>query len=96
MNHPNRPFGDKHWYRLSTIYHLERTLDQVKVIPGRDIADKIREELYSSGLGYKLQFSWDSLGQSWSDPPPIRFHLLAAQSKDPTPLQPALQGLRLH
>ena len=57
MNHPDRPFGDKHWYRLSTIYHLERNLDQVKVITGRDIADEIREELYWSGLGYKLEFS---------------------------------------
>ena len=55
MDHPDRPFGDEDWYRLSAIYHLERNLDHLKRIPGDDIADEIREELYWSGLGYKLE-----------------------------------------
>ena len=46
MNHPDRPFGDKQWYRLSTIYYLDRNFDQVKLKPGRDPTDLIREELY--------------------------------------------------
>ena len=97
MNHPDRPFGDKRWYRLSTVYALDRTRDQVKTKPGRHSTDPYTEELYWSGLGYRLEFSWKIVGQSWSDPPPsIEFYLLAAQSKDPIRLQLFLQGLRLH
>ena len=83
INHPDRPFGDRQWYRLSTVYLLDQNLDQVEVISGCDSTDPYTEELDWSGLGYKLEFSWDSLGQRWRDPPPIKLHLLAAQSKDP-------------
>ena len=82
INHPDRPFGDRQWYRLSTVYRLDQNLDQVKAKPGRHSTSPSEEELYWSGLGYKLEFSWDSLGQRWSGPTPIKFHLLAAQSKD--------------
>ena len=90
MDHPDRPFGCKQWYRLSTVYVLDHNLDQVKRRPGRDSTDPYTEELYWSGLGYSLEFSWESLGQPRSDPPPVKFHLLAAQSKDPTRLQATL------
>ena len=97
MNHPDRPFGDKRWYRLSTVYVLDRTRDQLNTKPGRDVTDPYTEELYWSGLGYRLEFSWTTEGQSWSDPPPsIEFYLLAAQSKGPVRLLLFLQGLRLH
>lgn len=91
MNHPDRPFGDRRWYGLSTVYVLDRNLDQLKTEPGRRSTDPYEEELYWSGLEYSLHFSWKSVGQSWSDPPPpIKFYLLAAQSKGPTHLQPFL------
>lgn len=97
MNHPDRPFGDKRWYRLSTVYVLDRTDDQVKTNHRRSSTDPYTEELYWSGLEYKLAFSWTTVGQSWSDPPPsIEFYLLAAQSKGPVRLQRFIQGLRLH
>lgn len=80
MNHPDRPFGDNRWYGLSTFYTLDWVRDQVKTIHGRDIADPITEELYCSGLEYRLDFSWEK--HSWSvEPPSIKFYLLAAQSK---------------
>ena len=78
-------------------YVLDRTRDQVKTKPGRDSTDPYIEEMYWSGLGYRLEFSWKVAEQSWSDPPPsIEFYLLAAQSKGPVRLQLRLRGLRLH
>ncbi len=62
MNHPDRPFGDRRWYGLSTVYVLDRTLDQLKTEPGRTSTDPYEEELYWSGLGYSLDFSWKNLG----------------------------------
>ena len=83
MNHPDRPFGDRRWYALSTACHLERAKDQVETMPGRDISDPYTQELHSSGLGYGLGFSWKGLGQSRIHvPPAIKFHLLAAQSRN--------------
>lgn len=97
MNHPDRPFGDKRWYQLSTVCVLDRADDQVKTKPGRSSTSPYKQELYWSGLEYRLGFSWKTVGQSWSDPPPsIEFYLLAAQSNGPARLQRFLQGLRLH
>ena len=92
INHPDRPFGDRRWYRLSTVCILRQTRDQREVRSGRRSADPCREELYSSGLRYKLDFSWRNLGYSRIDsPPPIQFYLLAAQSKGQIFLQRCLQ-----
>ena len=93
MNHPDRPFGDRHWYGLSTVYILGRIRDKVKIEPGRDISDPYTEELYWSGLEYRLEFAWKLVGQFWSVPPPsIRFYLLAVQSKGSTICDTILRG----
>ena len=97
MNHPDRPFGDRRWYRLSTVYVLGPTRDQVKTTPGRDSADPYEEELYCSGLGYRLDFSWEKVEQSWSvPPPPLKFFLLAAQSISASLLLLYSQRLNFH
>ena len=81
MNHPDRPFGDRRWYALSTVCLLERARDQVETKPGRDISDPYTQTLHSSGSVYRLDFSWQGLGQSWSNAPPsIKFQLVDAQS----------------
>ena len=92
-NHPDRPFGDERWYRLSTIYVIDRTRDKVETERGRDTTDPYTENLSWSGLGYKLKFSWQGLGQSWSGrPPPVEFYLLAAGSKILSNPNPLLNG----
>ena len=96
MKHPDRPFGDKRWYRLSTVFVLDRTKDQVETLSGRDSTDPYIEELCWSGLESRLDFSWETVGQPWrSNPPPsIEFYLLAAQSKGPVRLQLFLLGAK--
>ena len=92
INNPDRPFGYERWYRLSTVYVLDRALDQKKIETGRSSTDPYKEKLYWSGLRYRLKFSWKDDFQSWiSQPPSIEFELLAAESEKTVRLQPCLR-----
>ena len=87
MNNPDRPFGYERWYRLSTVYVLDRVLDQVEKERGRSSTDPYVEKLYWSGLRYRLQFSWkDEFQSRISQTPSIEFQLLAAKSESTVPL----------
>ena len=97
MNHPDRPFGDRRWYALSTVCVFEQTRDEVETEHGRDISDPYTQKLYSTSLRYRVDFLWKNVGQSWSVPPPsIKFQLLAAQSTGSPRLELSSHQLRLH
>ena len=88
MDHPDRPFGDERWYRLSTAYTLDRVRDKVKTTPGRSSTSPYRQDAYWSGLAYKLSFCWSDEDRAWSDPPPsLDYHLLAAESENSVPVK---------